>query len=371
MSSKSELHEKYMEHALNLAKKGLGSVSPNPAVGSVIVRENKIIAEGFHTAFGKAHAEVEALKNLELSGYIAEPSDTMYVTLEPCNHYGKTPPCTEAIIHAGIKNLVVAMQDPNPLVAGNGIQRLKQAGVSVTTGVLEDQAKHINRAFIKNIISNKPFVRAKWAMTLDGKMATDTGDSKWISGESSRKLVHKWRLESDAVLIGSGTANKDNPKLNLRFVKGVNPYRLILDSQARLPIDSNLVVCDDPHKTVLITTDLAPQSKVRSLKNAGIQVIEVNRVGQHIDLNSAFEALAPLKIASIFSEAGPKLSGALLQAGLIDEVAAFISPKLSGGSLFSPFNSFKIDAMENAVALENIQIQMVDQDVLIEASVRR
>lgn len=367
----SNNHEKYMKYALNLAQRGQGKVSPNPLVGAVIVRNGEIVAEGYHTAYGKAHAEVEALKAFEESGLSPHDADVMYVTLEPCNHYGKTPPCTEAIIKAGIKNLVVAMTDPNPVVAGKGLKKLEEHGIKVVLGVLEEEAKHLNRVFIKNIVSGKAYCRAKWAMTLDGKMATDQGDSQWISCEASRKLVHKWRAESDAVLIGSGTALSDNPRLNVRLTEGANPYRIVIDSDAKLPINSNLVVCPDPEKTLLVTTERASLSKVNALKATGIEVVQVQSKVGRVDLEAAFDYLSSRKIVSIFSEAGPKLSGALLEAGLIDEVAAFISPKLAGGSLYSPFNAFNNELMENAVQLENLKFEIIDKDILIEAQVRR
>lgn len=364
-------HKNYMKRALDLARKGLGNVSPNPMVGALIVRNGEIIAEGYHAKYGKPHAEVEALKCFEEGGYKATEDDVMYVTLEPCNHFGKTPPCTEAILASGIRKVVVAMTDPNPLVAGAGIQRLTDNGVEVVTGVLKEESKKLNKVFIKNMQTKMPHLTAKWAMTLDGKMATDSGDSQWISGEKSRTLVHKWRVECDAVLIGSGTAVKDNPRLNVRMVDGENPYRIIIDSKAKLPLDSNLVNCPDPEKTLVIATESADYNKVQSLRNNGVDVAIVAEKNGRVDLNKAFEYLASRKLMAIFSEAGPVLQGALLDEGLVDSIKVFISPKICGGSLHSPFSSLHRELMGDADQLENVEFQMVGEDILVTGEVRR
>lgn len=368
---KNSDHEKYMEHALELAKKGHGHVSPNPMVGAVIVRNGQIIASGFHEVYGGGHAEVNAVRNLKRSGQSVESQDLMYVTLEPCNHYGKTPPCTQLILDEGIKNLVVAMEDPNPLVAGTGIKRLRENGVEVVVGVLEDKAKALNKVFIKNILHESPYCTAKWAMTLDGKMATDGGDSQWISTKASRTLVHKWRFESDAVLIGSGTALADNPRLNVRLVEGRNPYRVVIDTKARLPLDSNLVVCEDPYKTIVYVSETASPEKIEALKQKEVQVFKVPLKDNHLDLKQVFQHLYSLNLCNLFLESGPVLQGALLKQGLIDSVKAFISPKISGGQIHSPFQSFDCVRMGEAVKLDVESLEMVDQDILITANVRR
>lgn len=371
MTCTSEKHEKYMRAALDLAEKGLGYVSPNPMVGAVIERCGEIIAEGYHKKYGMPHAEVEALKAFKESGYAAGKDDVMYVTLEPCNHYGKTPPCTEAIMASGIKNLVVAMTDPNPLVAGKGIKRLRDNGIEVTVGVLESEAKKLNKVFIKNMTDKRPFCTAKWAMTLDGKMATDSGDSQWISSEPSRRLVHEWRKQCDAVLVGSGTATHDNPRLNVRMVEGDNPYRVVIDSKAALSIDSNLVKCPDPDKTIVVAGENADKEKIEALRGAGVEVATVKELDGRVDLKEAYQYLASRKLMNLFCEAGPVLQGALLQAGLIDSVLTFVSPKISGGSLNSPFSTMKLKSMSEAVLLDEVSLEIVGEDILIKADVRR
>jgi len=360
-----------MQHALRLAHNGAGRVSPNPMVGAVIVSSDQIIAEGWHTAYGKPHAEVEALAVVKKNEITINDNDVMYVTLEPCNHYGKTPPCTEAIIKSGIKNVVVAMEDPNPLVSGQGVDKMRSAGIHVQVGVLEEEAKKLNRSFIKNISTGMPYCTAKWAMTLDGKMATDAGDSQWISCEASRKLVHIWRQECDAVLIGSGTATHDNPRLNVRLIEGENPYRVVVDTLGQLKLDSKLVRNDDPSKTILLTTKKADPDHLNQLISKGIEVVVLSEKNNHVDLKKAFQYLAERKLINILSECGPKLQGTLMAEGLIDRVAAFISPKIVGGQLNSPFASLMNESMENASELINMEFNSVESDILIEADVRR
>lgn len=364
-------HEKFMTLALKLAEKGRGKVSPNPMVGAVIVRDGRVIARGFHESHGGAHAEVNAVIDLKNSGQSIEANDIMYVTLEPCNHYGKTPPCSQLILDEGIKNLVVAMEDPNPLVAGKGIKKLRDNGVAVKIGIMEERAKTLNKVFIKNMLYKEPYCTAKWAMTLDGKMATDEGDSQWISSEASRTLVHKWRSQSDAVIIGSGTALADNPRLNVRLVEGENPYRVVIDTEIRLPIDCNLVDCKDPHKTIVYVSEGVNQEKVETLRKKGIQVYRVALKQNHVDLKKVFDHLYSLNICNVFLESGPVLQGALLKEGLIDSVKAFISPKISGGRIHSPFQSFDCMRMEEAIKLDMESVEMLDQDILVTANVRR
>ncbi len=367
----SHIYENIMKYALGLAAKGAGSVSPNPMVGAVVVRSGEVIAEGWHRAHGEAHAEVEALADIEKKNIHICHEDVMFVTLEPCNHYGKTPPCTEAIIKSGIRNVVVAMEDPNPLVSGQGIKRMREDGINVQVGTLEKEARELNKSFIKNITTGLPYCTVKWAMTLDGKMATDSGDSQWISCEASRKLVHVWRRECDAVLIGSGTAESDDPQLNVRMVDGDDPFRVVIDSKGQLGLNSNLVCNANPSKTILLTTAKADVAHLNSLELAGIQVVVLAEKDNHVDLKCAFEHLAQRKLINIFSESGPKLQGALITEGLVDQVKSFISPKIVGGHINAPFASLKNESMEQATALSNVQLKLVGEDVLIEADIGR
>ena len=260
--------EKFMREALRIAKNAEGRTSPNPMVGAVIVRDEKIIAEGWHRKAGTPHAEIHALN---MAGDLAKDS-TLYVTLEPCSHFGRTPPCANAIVNAGIKKVVIAMTDPNPKVAGRGIEILKNAGIEVEVGILEDQARRLNEVFIKWITTQKPFVTLKTAMSLDGKIAAATGQSQWITSEESRRKVHQLRDINDAIMVGIGTVLADNPSLTTRIDGGKNPIRIIVDSQLRTPINANVIV-DGQAKTIIATTKNAPAEKFDALKKFGVEII--------------------------------------------------------------------------------------------------
>ncbi len=367
----SDIQEKFMKQALELALKGKGNVEPNPMVGAVLVREDEVISRGYHQKFGQEHAEVNLLSNLKKSGRGIEGEDVLYVSLEPCSHYGKTPPCAQAIVDAGIRKVVVAMQDPNPLVSGRGIEILRSAGVSVHVGLLEDEARRLNRYFIKQMTTNLPYCRAKWAMTLDGKMAADTGDSAWISSKASRVLVHVWRNESDAVLVGAGTVERDDPLLTVRHIDGGVPYRVVLDTNCRISLDAKLL--NDAHvmKTIIITSRDADARAIDAVSKKGAAVQVVDTVQGRVDLRGAFEKLRAMGIESILCESGPVLQGQLLEAGLIDEVATFISPKIIGGSIHSPFSSIRSESMTQAVELDDVTVTCVETDVMITGMVRK
>ncbi len=332
--------ELFLNRCLELAEQGAGFVSPNPLVGSVIVKKGKIIAEGFHQAFGGCHAEVEAFLNAKESVV----GTTLYVNLEPCSHTGKTPPCADLIIAKKIKRVVVGFQDPNPLVSGKGIAKLRAAGIEVVVGVLEDKCRYHNRFFIKQITAGLPFVTLKVAQTIDGKIATYLFDSKWITSGESRTTVHRLRSRYDAVLIGSNTAIVDNPGLDVRMVTGRNPKRVVLDSSLSLPLKLNILKQDESNRTIIVTTrnaiDLNPK-KAGQLEKRGVKLFTAplkNETGK-IDLAATLKILAKQGIASVLVEGGSIVFSNFIKQNLVDEMIIFISPKIIGGGIPAFANS--------------------------------
>ena len=344
----------YMQRAIALAKKGAGFVNPNPMVGCVVVKDNEIITEGYHEYYGGLHAERNALTHTTADCNGA----TLYVTLEPCCHYGKTPPCTEIIIEKGIKKVVVGLLDPNPLVAGKGIKILEDAGIEVVTGVEVDKIKELNKVFLKYIKTKRPYVLLKTAMTLDGKIASYTGDSKWITNEKSRQLVHKLRSEMMGIVAGIGTVKADNPMLNCRLEKQQptansqqpdihQPIRIIVDTKASISLDSNIVKTANEYRTILaIGRDVTPvaskkqecrdvtlvaSDKVEMLKSLNVEILYCEEKDGHVDINDLMIKLGQKGIDSLLLEGGATLNAAFLQAGCVDEVYAFIAPKIIGG----------------------------------------
>jgi len=357
--------EMFMHEALRIARNAEGRTSPNPLVGAVVVREGKIIAEGWHRQAGTPHAEVHALN---MAGELAKDS-TLYVTLEPCSHFGRTPPCANRIVESGIKKVVVAMKDPNPKVAGRGIEILKSAGIEVEVGILEDDAKILNESFLKWITKKMPFVTLKFACTLDGKIATVAGQSQWISCEESRKFVHELRDRSDAILVGIGTVSADNPSLTARIDFGKNPVRVVADSLAQTPLDSKLLH-DGLAETVIAVTKNAPQDKILQLKNLGAEIIFAGD-GDKVDLKNLLEQLAEREITSVFVEGGGTLNFSLLELGLVDKIFAFIAPKLFGGkNSLTAVEGEGFKKISDAVALKNISVEKIGDDVLITGYVR-
>ena len=326
-----ELDEHYMRIALKLARRGIGATSPNPMVGALIVRNDQIVGRGYHPMAGEPHAEVFALRR---AGELARGA-TLYVTLEPCCHYGRTPPCTDAIIKAGIARVVCSMEDPNPLVCGKGFQRLREAGIEVTLGVLEEDARKLNEVFIKYVRTRLPFVTIKAAMSIDGKIATYTGDSRWITGEKARRYAHILRAHHDAIMVGIGTVLADNPRLTVRLQPGQmraprNPVRVIVDTHARIPLDANLLV-ENPGDTIIATTSFAPSEKLESLKDLGAKVIVTDPKEGRVDIKEVLIELGRQGITSVLVEGGGSLNASLLGEGLVDKVLVFIAPKIIGG----------------------------------------
>lgn len=353
--------EYWMRRALRLAEKGRGRTSPNPMVGAVLIREGQVIGEGFHAKAGEPHAEILALSR---AGDQARGA-TLYVNLEPCSHQGRTPPCAPEVIQAGVKRVVVGMEDPNPLVKGRGLEMLRNAGLDVAVGILESDCKRLNESFIKYISTRQPFVILKIAATLDGKIATAQGESKWITGEQSRKLVQRLRNGSDGILVGIGTILKDDPLLTPRIKGGRNPFRVVLDSQLRIP-DQARVLEKTPERTILVTSARASDQKIEECKKKGIQVLILDTVEGRINLQTLLFRLGEMGITSLLVEGGSEVNGSFLREGLMDKILLFFSPKLLGGQALEMFGGRGVEKLEDAYQIDHIKVKKVGEDLLIE-----
>lgn len=359
----------YMRRAMELAERGVGFTNPNPMVGAVIVKGGKVIGEGWHERCGEWHAERNAFKNCKVSAEGA----TMYVTLEPCCHYGKTPPCTEAIIEHGIARVVIGMEDPNPLVAGKGIAFLREAGIEVVCGIEEEALREQNRVFLKYISTRLPWVALKAAMTLDGKIATRTGDSKWITGAEARAYVHELRHRFMAILVGIGTAVADDPLLNCRIEgRGVRqPIRVVVDSNARLSLESQLVQTAEEYRTIVAYTRFAPEERVKALREAGVEMLLCEEKEGLVDVRNLLELLGQFGIDSILLEGGGSLNYTFLAEGLADELYAFIAPKIVGGmNAKTPVEGLGVEKMADAITLELKNVLNIGDDVLLKLKVK-
>lgn len=354
-----------MQLAYNLAKKGCGGVNPNPLVGAVIVKDNKVISEGYHEIYGGPHAEVNAFRSAK------EPVEgaTMYVTLEPCSHYGKTPPCAQAIVDNKIARVVIGMLDPNPLVSGRGVKLLQEHGIEVESDFLSAELAQMNRVFLKFIQTKTPYMVMKTAMTLDGKIASYTGDSRWVSNELSRAKVHELRNELIAIMVGVDTVIADNPILTTRLTgdkKGRNPIRIVVDSKARIPLDSKILNTGTKAKTIVAVTPDADQSKINEIKALGNEVVIVGEKNGRVDLNLLVQALAEKGIDGILLEGGATLNYAALESQVVDEVHAYIAPKIIGGyEAKTPVGGKGIEKMKDAVNLQNIHFENIADDILV------
>lgn len=364
-----------MRRAVDIAKKGIGFVNPNPMVGCVVVKDDVIISEGYHELYGGFHAERNALTNNEADFNGA----TLYVTLEPCCHHGKTPPCTDIIIEKGISKVFVGILDPNPLVDRKGISILRDAGIEVVTGVLEDEIKELNKVFLKYIKTRRPYVLMKTAMTLDGKIASHTGDSKWITNVKSRQLVHKLRSEMMGVVVGIGTVIADDPMLNCRLERQQTtdnrrqPIRIIVDTKASIPLDSQIIKTAKDYRTILAignSTANNQSSTVDMLKSFNVEILCCEEKNGHVDINDLMVKLGEMGIDSLLLEGGSTLNAAFLDAGCVDEIYAFIAPKIIGGQdSKSPVGGKGIDLMRDAIMLKDIKIEQFDNDILIKCRV--
>lgn len=354
----------YMQMALELAARARGRTSPNPMVGAVVVRDENVIGRGYHLRAGTPHAEVHALDE---AGNEAKGA-TLYVTLEPCCHYGRTGPCSEAVIQAGISRVVVAMADPNPLVAGGGIGRLREAGIEVTLGVLEEEARELNEVFIKYITARLPFVVAKAAVSLDGKIATRSGKSKWITGPEARAYGHQLRDWYDAIMVGIGTVLADDPSLTARLPGGGgrDPVRIILDSLARTPLNARILTQQSEASTMIAVTAGAPDERLEGLRQAGAEVLVVND-GPRVDLTELMKILGEREIASVLLEGGASVHGSALTAGIVDKVAWFIAPKIIGGrEAPGPVGGPGVDDPSEAWEVERLKVSRLGPDLCIE-----
>jgi len=360
----------FMNMALDLAQKGQGYTSPNPMVGAVVVKDDRVVGKGYHAAVGKAHAEVNAIDAAgDLTG-----GATLYVTLEPCNHTGRTPPCTEKILSAGIRRVVVAVRDVNPAVKGGGIAYLRQNGVSVTTGVCEERSSKINEVFEKYIQTGRPFVLLKCAATLDGRIATRTGDSKWVSGEESRAFVHRLRHSVDAIMVGVDTVKKDDPRLTTRSsgAKGLDATRIILDTRLSIPETSKILHLDSSAGTIVVTGTEISEAKKNRLTGIGIQVLQTAATAGLIDLDGLMDVLGQSGVTSLLIEGGSRVIANALAQGIVDKVVLFYAPKILGGDDGVPICTGPGPAlMRDSIALTDIDVRRFGDDVMIEGYIKK
>ncbi len=364
----------FMRRALELARRGEGFVEPNPMVGCVLVREGQIVGEGFHRRFGGPHAEVEALR---AAGERAHGA-TAYVTLEPCSHHGKTPPCTDALLAAGVRRVVVALRDPNPAVHGQGLQILRNAGVEIVENVLTEEVRDLLAPYTTLLEKRRPWIIAKWAMTLDGRSASRSGSSQWISGEPSRLVVHRLRARMDGILVGAGTVRCDNPRLTVRLLdreeRARTPLRIVLDSRAEIPLTSRLIQTARETPLLVVVGDDASPAKMTALRQTGCEVLPIpavakgelleNRYARQIE--TLLTTLAERNLTNLLVEGGSRVFGLLFDWGLIDEVHAFIAPKLIGGKDAVPAIAGRgLADMEFPYRLKSPQISILDDDVYV------
>ena len=353
--------ETYMRRALALAKRGAGKVAPNPMVGCVLVKDGRIVGQGFHKKYGGPHAEVEALRD---AGKSARGS-TAYVTLEPCAHYGKTPPCADALIAAGVVRVAAAMRDPNPLVNGRGLRRLAKAGVACSTGTLEKQSRELNKVFVSRVTRKRPYVILKAALSLDGKMATAAGKSKWITSGRSRAEAHKLRAAADAVLVGIGTVLADDPALTSHG-KGKNPIRIVLDSKGKMPFGAKVLDASAP--TIVFAAGHGREDGPTS----GVEYVTVPNKNGHLDLKAVLRKLTERGVGTLLVEGGAEVHTSFLKAGLADEVRLFLAPKLIGGQDAKNFFGGKgIRSLTQALALTGVQTRKLGPDLLVSGKIGR
>ena len=346
----------YMARAIQLAKRGRYTTDPNPRVGCVLVRNNVVIGEGWHVKAGLGHAEVEALKNVHDA-----QGATAYVTLEPCSHHGKTPPCCDALIKAGVSRVVAAMQDPNPQVSGRGLAKLKAAGIEVSCGVLQEDAIALNRGFIKRMTENRPFVRSKLAMSLDGRTAMASGESKWITSAQARADVHRLRAESSAILTGINTVLADDPALNARVVWDVvQPIRVVLDSGLNMPVTARMAKL--PGRNLILTCSRDDQ-KQQALQEIGFEIYQLADKNARLELHAVMNFLAQQQINEVLVEAGSILNGALLAEGLVDEWVVYMAPCILGDQGRGLFSLPGLQQMADKKQLKLLDVRQVGQDL--------
>lgn len=354
------MDEKYMDLALELAEKGRGYVNPNPMVGAVVIKDGEIVGKGWHKFYGGPHAEVYALDE---AGAKAEGA-TIYVTLEPCSHFGKTPPCAEKIKKMKIKKCVIACLDPNPIVAGRGKKILEEAGIEVVVGVREKEAKELNKVFMKYITEKNPYLFLKCAITLDGKIATNERDSKWITNEKSREKVQFLRHEYMGIMIGINTLINDNPRLTARIENGINPFRIVVDPHLRTPLESNFVNMADDNKSIIITSkENEKNDKIKELENKNVKIIYME--GFDFSVHEILKKIGELKIDSVLLEGGSYLISKAFKENRIDGGEIFIAPKILGGGL--PFiDGFDFKEIKDCFHLQNVKFNVYDDNISVE-----
>lgn len=362
------MDECYMRRALELAKRGMGYVNPNPMVGAVAVRDGKVIGEGWHQQYGGPHAEV----NMAASATESLEGATVYVTLEPCSHQGKTPPCADLLVRHKIARAVVGCLDPNPLVAGQGIGRLRQAGIGVETGVLEEECRALNRVFFHYITQGTPYVVWKTAMSMDGKIATSTGESQWITGETARQDVQQLRHWLRGILVGVNTVLEDDPQLTCRLEHGSNPVRVIADSRLRIPLAARVLQDQTQNQTVIATTEQSPKEKRDALEQLGAKVLVCRTKEGHVDLTDLMRQLGQANIDSLLLEGGAELADTAFREGLVHRTVVYVAPKILGGAnAKTPVGGLGMAQLSEAVHLGGVQVEAVGEDWKFTADVRR
>lgn len=359
-------NNRMMQQALRLARRAAGRTSPNPLVGAVIASGGVVVGRGHHARAGTDHAEIVALRR---AGNRARGA-TLYVNLEPCAHTGRTGPCTEALIDAGIRRVVAAMRDPDPRVDGRGIARLREAGIEVEVGLLEDQAQRLNEPYVKHRRTGMPFVTLKWAMSLDGKIGADRGSATALTGEAARRYAHSLRNTHDAVLVGVQTVLADDPQLTCRLSGGRNPLRVVLDSRLRTPLEARVVAGMAEAPTLIATTAAAPPAQVEAMRRAGVEVLVLDQAPQGVDLRALMEELGRRGVLSVLVEGGGTVNASALAAGVVDKVIALVAPRLIGGSLAAtPVDGPGLAGVSGAVRLSEVRTRRLGEDISIEGKV--
>ncbi|GLH65097.1 bifunctional diaminohydroxyphosphoribosylaminopyrimidine deaminase/5-amino-6-(5-phosphoribosylamino)uracil reductase RibD [Parageobacillus sp. G301] len=354
--------EQYMRLAIEIAKAGIGQTSPNPVVGAVVVKDGEIVGFGAHLKAGEPHAEVHAIR---MAGEKAKGS-TVYVTLEPCSHYGKTPPCADLLVETGVQRVVIATTDPNPLVAGKGIEKLRSAGIDVKLGVLKEEADELNRVFFHYIATKTPFVTLKYASSLDGKIATTTGESKWITSEAAREDVHRYRAVHDAILVGVNTVIADNPSLTVRLSEGgKNPIRIVLDTHLRTPLDANILNDGQAETWIVVGSEISVEKRKRYEKE-NVQIISMKK--PRIDIDELLRVLGGKRITSLFVEGGSHVHDSFVRAKAVNEIVAYFAPKIIGGKQApTPIGGIGFAGMADVMQLEIRRVETIGPDIKIVA----
>jgi diaminohydroxyphosphoribosylaminopyrimidine deaminase/5-amino-6-(5-phosphoribosylamino)uracil reductase len=362
------LDEKYMRMALSLAEKARGRTSPNPMVGAVVVKNGHVVGRGYHRKAGEPHAEAIALKR---AGSAAKNA-TLYVTLEPCSHTGKrTPPCTPLVIQSGVKRVVIAMIDPNPRVSGGGIKTIRKSRIKLVTGVLEAEARKLNEAFIKHVTTRTPFVTLKIAQTLDGKIATASGESKWITGEEAREEGRRLRDINDAILVGINTVLKDNPSLTTRIPGGRDPIRVIVDSRLLIPLNAKVLIQKSRAKTVVATLSNVPESKIKKLQDIGAEVLTIKSAFDRVDLQDLMKKLGKKDIMNVLIEGGAEVNASALKSSIVDKIVMFIAPTImTGKDSLCAIGGISPKKLGHAIKLRDISSRFVGQDLMLEGYIR-